>query len=147
RIYVLTTYPDGRPAKCRVTINQEPEALTNDLGVAALELTPETNSLGITVAARDGEGRAARVHRKLTVDAQEGDFLFRTDKAVYRGGETMQILAKGGGREPVFVDLIKDRQTLLTRTLEMSAGGELAIDLPPDCFGVLQVLAYRLNRS
>ena len=42
------------------------------------------------------------------------DFLLRTDRAVYKAGDTMTLTALGGGAEPVFVDLLKDGQTLLT---------------------------------
>ena len=46
----------------------------------------------------------------------------------------------------MFVDLIKDGQTLRTETIEMANGqGEAAVDLPPDLAGTVQVVAYRLD--
>ncbi|HQL55421.1 MAG TPA: alpha-2-macroglobulin family protein, partial [Phycisphaerae bacterium] len=52
----------------------------------------------------------------------------------------------GGGVEPVFVDFIKDGQTLLTESVEMSGGrGEYQFDLPPDVCGTIELLAYRFG--
>ena len=62
-----------------------------------------------------------------------GDYLIRTDKAVYDGGDTLTLDVLGGGVEPVFVDLIKDGQTILSQTVELAdGGGQLRIDLPAD---------------
>ena len=70
----------------------------------------------------------------------------RTDKAVYRGGDTMTLTALGGGSGPVFVDLIKDGQTMLTETIEMANGqGETAVDLPAELAGTVQVVGYRVD--
>ena len=46
----------------------------------------------------------------------------------------MHLTALGGGREPVFVDLLKDGQTILTEALNTNPEGSAsrAIDLPPD---------------
>ena len=75
-----------------------------------------------------------------------GDFLVRPDKAVYAGGETMTIAALGGGSEPVFVDLIKDGQTVLTTMVDVQAGrGQTEVDLPPDLFGTIELCAYRFG--
>src|SRR5262249_44295491 len=76
------------------------------------------------------------------------DFLVRLDRAVYKAGQTMTLTALGAGVEPVFVDVVKDGQTMLSQTVEMGTGkgegrGELVLDLPPDLFGTVQVLAYR----
>ena len=73
-----------------------------------------------------------------------GDFLIRSDKAIYAGGDTMTLTALGGGNEPVFVDLIKDGQTMLTASVEMRGGrGQHEVDLPPDLFGTIELCAYR----
>jgi len=73
------------------------------------------------------------------------DFLVRTDKAVYRGGDTMKLTAEGGAG-PVFVDLVKEGQTLLTET-DQSANGqtETNVDLPADLSGTVQVVGYRVD--
>ena len=70
----------------------------------------------------------------------------RPDKAVYAGGETMKLAVLGRGVEPVFVDLLKDGQTLLTQQIEMQDGrGQCEIDLPPELFGTIEINAYRFG--
>ena len=151
RIYVYVSYVDGRPAaKTRVLVSGLSEAIeTNDLGVASFEMTPKTNNLEMVVRATDANGVEARRDVQLSTAAGGGDFLVRTDKATYTGGETVNLVALGGGVEPVFVDLIKNNQTIVTQVVEMAAGrGEFAFDLPPGLNGTIQVVAYRFsNRS
>ncbi len=145
-IYVFTSYADGRPARTQLTINGQPEIETGKLGVASFEITPETDTVGITVTATDSEGRVGREHVRLACGSFDGDFLIRPDKAVYNGGETMKLVALGGGVEPVFVDFIKDGQTILTQEIGIDGGrGQYDFDLPPDVFGTIDICAYRFR--
>ena len=74
-----------------------------------------------------------------------GDYLVRTDKAVYRGGETMRVPALGGGREPVFVDLVSDGQTVLSESIAMRKRPRRADSsiCPPELSGTIELCAYR----
>ena len=46
----------------------------------------------------------------------------------------------------MFVDLIKDGQTVLTTSVDMQAGrGQTEVDLPPDLFGTIELCAYRFG--
>ncbi|MBC7816464.1 MAG: DUF1559 domain-containing protein, partial [Planctomycetaceae bacterium] len=160
RIFVWTTYPDGRPAKTRVAYARRAvlagvpnggELTTSDLGVTVIELeafaqdSPDRTNITLTLQATDANGRTGRREVKLGRRA-DGTFLLRTDKAVYDGGQTMQITALGQGAEPLFLDLLKDGQTLLTETISMRDGhGESQFDLPADLSGTLELVAYRFN--
>jgi len=148
-IYLFTSYADGRPAKTRISVTGFERVLTtNELGVASVELDPEGDEVAWTLHASDDEGRIGRREVTLRCGPSTGDFLVRTDKAVYDGGETMHVLALGAGVEPVFIDLIKDGQTMLTDAIEMKAGtGEYQFDLPPGLFGTIELYAYRYNAS
>jgi len=147
KIYVFTTYADGRPAKTRVVAHGvEEEVETGELGVASLEITPHSDELSLTVKATDAEGLIGRRHVQLACGKFDGDFLIRPDKAVYDGGQTMTVTALGGGVEPVFLDFIKDGQTILTQSIEMADGkGQYEFDLPPELFGTIQLCAYRFR--
>lgn len=148
KVYIFASYADGRPAAVDLTINGTEKTKTNKLGVAEIELTPQTNSLGLTLVARDDEGRVGRKHVKLAAGQVAGDFVVRTDKATYNGGETMTLTVLGGGVEPVFVDLIKDGQTMLTTTVDVSGGkGQTQIDLPAEIFGTIKLVAYRFGQG
>jgi uncharacterized protein YfaS (alpha-2-macroglobulin family) len=159
RVFVMTTYPDGRPAKTRVAVvGLDRELTTSELGVAVFEHDATnrsrsretsdrtlTSSATVTISATDPEGRTGRSEVALAKRGQ-GSFLVRTDKAVYDGGETLRIVTLGGGTEPVFVDLLKEGQTLLTETIAMRDGhGEYHFDLPSDLTGTLELVAYRIN--
>ncbi len=148
-VYLFTSYPDGQPAKTRIAVTGiERELVTNDYGVVSIELTPEGDEVAWIVRATDDEGRIGRREVTLRCGPPTGDFLVRTDKAVYDGGETMHVLALGAGVEPVFIDLIKDGQTMLTDVIEMKSGpGEYQFDLPPGLFGTVELYAYRYNES
>ncbi len=148
-VYVYANYADGRPAKVRLVVHGiDHEIETNALGVAAFELTPEEPNVGLTIKATDATGRIGRKHVDLACGNVAGDFLVRTDRAVYDGGETISLTALGRGIEPVFIDLIKDGQTMVTQTVDMADGkGDLQIDLPAEVFGTLRLEAYRFGKG
>ncbi len=147
-VYIYASYLDGRPAQAKLKVNGLDKGQTNSLGVAAFEMPPCDAQAGLTVSATDEDGRLGRKHVTLQVGQASNDFLIRPDKSVYDGGDTVTITAVGGGVEPVFLDFIKDDQTLLTQTIDMSAGqGEIQIDLPPDVFGTVRLEAYRFGSS
>lgn len=148
-VYVFASYADGRPAEVSLIVHGfDRELTTSKLGIASFELTPEDDQVGITVKATDGEGRIGRKNIQLVCGSYEGDFLVRTDKAIYNGGDTMRFTALGGGVEPVFIDMIKDGQTMLTTSIEMTDGsGSLEFDLPPELFGTIKLCGYRFGGS
>lgn len=147
RIYVFTSYADGRPAPARLAIAGVPEELTSSrLGVASFDRTPADDTETLTVKATElaPAGRVGRRSVRFVCGQPAGDFLVRTDKAVYDGGETVTITALGGGVEPVMIDLLRQGQTILTRSIPVSNGrGEYAVDLPADVSGTLELVAYR----
>ena len=58
----------------------------------------------------------------------------------------MLLNVLGGGQEPVFIDLLKDGQTILTESITMSDGrGEHSWDLPAELFGTIELCAYRFG--
>ncbi len=146
-IYVLTSYADGQPARTRVTVTGLADELTTGkLGVASFQTTPESDSVGMTVRAVDDQGLVGRSSVTLICGKDQTDFILRTDKAVYDGGDTMHLVVLGGGNQPVFVDFIKNGQTILTECVAMvNERGEYHFDLPPDVFGTVELRAYHLG--
>jgi uncharacterized protein YfaS (alpha-2-macroglobulin family) len=147
RIYLFTSYADGRPAKVRVIVSGvEKELQTSELGIASFEFTPPGGQNGFTIRAEDDKGNVGR--RNVQLDSGPGqDFLVHTNKAVYNGGETMRVLVLHRGKEPIFVDLLKDGQTILTKAIEYPSprsAGE-PIDLPADLSGTLELCVYRFG--
>jgi A-macroglobulin complement component/alpha-2-macroglobulin family protein/MG2 domain-containing protein/macroglobulin-like protein/A-macroglobulin receptor len=151
-VYLMTTYADSRPAVTRLAVSGfDREIATSAAGVATVEFKPETandREIAWTIRATDKQGLSGRKDVKLPVGHWRDDFLVRTDRAVYTGGQTMHITAIGRGSEPVLIDLVKDGQTVLTDAIPLVNGrGEYAFDLPPDLFGTLELNAYRFRRE
>jgi uncharacterized protein YfaS (alpha-2-macroglobulin family) len=150
-VYVLVRKVDGSPVP-GVTVEAvgdgiEAKTRTDKRGAASLSVTPSDMKIGVTIRAVAAGGEVlARRHDDLFCGKVSSDFLLRSDRAVYRAGGTINLTALGGGVEPVFVDFIKDGQTLLSQTVEISGGkGVHSFDLPPDVFGTIQLVAYRFT--
>ncbi len=152
-IYVMATYPDGRPAAARIDVDVSATATritglrTDALGIATLRVLPQSAQLDMTVHARDAEGN--RTSKKLTLAAQPGEHhvLLRTDQSLYKVGDTVHatVLATRK-RGTVYVDLIKEGQTVLTQSVELRDGrGELDVALSADLSGSLQMNAYQIT--
>jgi hypothetical protein len=146
-IHVLTTYPDGRPAETRLSISGvDHEIRTDARGAASFEFTPRNEGFAFTVQATDTQGLVDTRTFPLFCNAAADDFLVRTDRSVYQGGQTLTLTALGAGQEPVFVDLIKDSQTVLTESVPLEQGrGELKLDLPAELTGTILLCAYRFD--
>jgi type II secretory pathway pseudopilin PulG len=149
RVYLFTSYADGQPAATRVAVSgREQELNTNRLGVATLELKPGEESVELTLRAIDSDGLIGRRTVRLETGGGKNDFLVRTDKAVYDGGDTVRLVALGSSDEPVFLDFIKDGQTVLTETVNVRSGrGNAMFDLPPELFGTVELCAYRFDAA
>jgi type II secretory pathway pseudopilin PulG/anti-sigma factor RsiW len=143
-IYLLTLYPDGRPAPTELEVSGFPDKLrTDDFGVATLKLTPPRDgAVPLKVRARDADGRSAEREVNLYFNAEGRQYLFRTDKAVYDAGETMHVTVLGQGGF-VYFDLLKDGRTLWTDSVGVTGGrGECSVDLPGDLSGAVELSAY-----
>lgn len=149
RVFLFTTTPDGQPLRASVRIGGFDDPFeTSELGVGSFELVPEGDTVSLDFTATDVADPTRVATRKVTLEVGgvARDFVLRTDKAVYRGGDTMRIRVLGSGIEPVFVDFLKDGQTQLTKTVDVDQGeGTIEFDLPPDLFGTLQLCAHRLD--
>ena len=122
-------------------------------GMAVIEvMIPEVVEGGIIdgeLESRDGDGHVVSRTFTLTVDvnAPSGVVLVRTDRALYRVGDTLMIdVLTIGAPDRVFLDVIRAGQTVRTETLVPDADGltQLAMELSPDHAGALQIDAYYL---
>ena len=144
-IHLLTTTIDGQPVQARLILSGlDRELRTDELGVASFEFTPKSDAVDWTIRAEDDQGRTGRRPVRLASDELSGDYLVRTDKAVYDGGEPVHVLVLAGGVEPVFLDLVKDGQTVLSDSIPIAEGrGDRTIDLPPRALRHVVLHAYR----
>ena len=150
RLYILTSYPDGSPARTRLdlTVGDRAASLTTgDYGLAEHTLVPSTGPLRLTVRAVDGQGQSGEKTLELQPARGPASILLRPDRATYRLGDTMRLVVLSSqSYGSVFLDLVKDGQTLSTRSTPMEGGrAEFAIDLGGDLYGTLVLHAYRVE--
>ncbi|GEM_PF-975294 len=153
-LYVLTSYPDGRPAATTLDVQIGSGALieetTNEFGLAEVRYTPRSGAEGertVTISAADAEGLTGVAAVTLPLDDRVQTLLLRTDRALYQVGDTMAVEAIATGSGPaIFLDVIKGGQTLLTQSALVEDGkATLAVDLTPALAGALELNAYQIT--
>jgi len=200
RLFVVTTYPDGTPAKCKFRITGqgtwgtgqvfEAEGMTDAMGIGEVTVRLKATALPkvgkglgglgapapfvrrrfapaaeepmasadepampltVTVTATDEKGNRAEVQRTIAMTTKEEAILLRVDKAIAKVGDILRLDIFTSSpvprpSSPVFVDAIVNRQTVLTKTVELQGGrGSLSLPLTPDLVGTLVLHAYRIT--
>lgn len=155
KVYIVTTYADATPAQCRVTytVSGKTETIeTDDAGFAEFRITPaDETPVPLVLNAKDAEGQTGQAAIELKTGPVQDDetLLVRTDKSLYRVGETLKLsLFATRKTGAVYIDFIKDRQTCLTRTLELK-DGKAADELVWDASlaGTVQINAYLIGKN
>lgn len=153
-LYVLTSYPNGAPAETLLRANfanagQTISAETGPYGLAAIPVTPSDPYQQVTITATDAQGNSASRTFSFGGEYQEESVLLRPERPIYRVGETMNLtLFTSAQSGSVYLDIIREGQTLSTRAADIANGRtELAIDLTPEMVGTLQLHAYKILRS
>lgn len=141
--YVLTSYPDGRPAMCEVFVNGTSYS-TDTQGACEIRLTPSDSNQAVEVTAVDPTGRKAKLVFQPDKTQTAPNLLIRTDKAVYQTGQTAKITILSPEKDnTIFIDVIKDGQTVFTKSTPLhNHQTQCSFDLPASLTGALQVNAY-----
>jgi uncharacterized protein YfaS (alpha-2-macroglobulin family) len=148
RIYLLTSYPDGTPAETTITGNVTPARIQTDAsGVATVSIRPGKDAVVLNLKAVDSRGRSAQAELKLDSAAQSQSLMLRTNQAIYKVGDKLRLeTISTKQRGAVYIDVVKDGQTLITRAIDISGGrGDLSLDLTPAMFGTIEVRAYQIT--
>jgi len=147
-VYILVSYPDGRPAKATVTLNNSQPIQTGEYGLAEYRFVAPSSSSGawFNVTAQDNTGATATKQINLKTDDQGGTILLRTERAAYRVGETLKAEALTTAQAgAVYLDLVKDNQTIAAFSAPIKDGhATFAIDLDAAMFGTLELHAYNV---
>ncbi len=157
-VFILTSYPDGTPAKADVIVRPvgyaEQRLATDDggVGIARLKinrLMPVTCCDTLEIDATDQEGNHAS--SKVDLHARDGEdqILLHTEQAVYRAGEHIQLkVFSTKARGAAYVDIVKEGQTVLTRDLDLENGqAELSLMATPEMAGTVDISAYLFGRD
>ena len=148
-VYLLTAYPDGAPAECALTVEvsgQRAELTSGRHGLAELRFTPQQGTARLSIAAQDAQGNSASRTLELQSEWAAETVLLRPERAAYQIGETMHLDALTSVPSgAVYLDIIKEGQTISTRALEVENGRAQAdVDLDETLFGTLALHAYKI---
>lgn len=152
QVFILASYPDGKPASADLNIhaegNQDQHVSTDDGGVAIVRINA-AKSEKLEIEAADKEGN----HTNSTVELQTRDgldqILLRTERAVYRAGDKIQLHVFSTKKQgTAYVDIVKEGQTVLTRDLDIVNGqAELWLTATPEMAGTVDFNAYLFGRD
>src|ERR1017187_3055766 len=153
QVFVLTSYPDGTAAKTDLTVhaagNSDQHVATDDGGVAVARVKAGSGSETLEIDATDQEGNHASSKVELQSRVGEEQILLRTERAVYRAGERIQLkVFSTKKRGAAYVDVVKEGQTVLTRDLDIENGqAELSLIATPEMAGTVDFNAYLFGRD
>ncbi len=101
------------------------------------------------IEARDQEGNHTTASVPLEVRSGTDQILLRTERAVYRAGERIELkVFSTRSRGSAYVDIVKEGQTILTRDLDFVNGqAELTLTATPELAGTLDCNAYLFGRD
>ncbi len=148
RVYLLTSYPDGTPAETTISGNIVPASLKTDAsGVAVVTISAGVDPVTLNLQATDLHGKTAKAAVRLEAKAQADSLILRTDRAVYKVGERVSLETMSTKqRGAVYIDVVRDGQTLITRAIDIQNGrGDMTLDLSPEMYGVCEIRAYQIT--
>lgn len=152
-VYVMTSLPDGTPLETDLTVavvggTPMTQTRTGKYGLAEYRFTPR-GSTSLSITARNVQGRSANRTITLSPETTSNQILLRPDRAVYRVGESMHLDAfSSGSIGTVYLDLIKENQTVSTRAIDIVNGkASIDLDVTPDLIGTLQLHAYHVEKD
>jgi uncharacterized protein YfaS (alpha-2-macroglobulin family) len=148
QVFVLASYPDGTPARAEMTIhadgNADQRVATDDGGIATIRIMPKGSGQVLKIEASDQQGNRASSQVRLEVRGSEEQILLRTERALYRAGDRIQLkVFSTRTRGTAYLDIVREGQTLLTRDLDLENGqAELFLTATPEMAGTLDLSAY-----
>lgn len=153
QVFVLTSYPDGSPATARLKLhgpgNADQQVSTDAGGVAVVRIDAGTGNQKLEIQADDKEGNHTATTVQLQAREGEDQILLRTERALYRAGDRIQLqVFSTRKRGTAYVDIVKEGQTVLTRDLDIENGrAELSMIATPEMAGTVDFNAYLFGRD
>jgi len=166
RLYVLVSYPDGRPASARVDFtlllrkgaitsgarggeeNASGRSQTDAAGIAEFAFKPEPGVTSMTwgVAAADAQGRKSSKQLTLEATPSPAALILRASRSLAKVGDSVTFtVLSTKQRGTTYIDVIRDSQTVLTRAVDLARGkSSFALPLSHDLQGTLEVHAYQI---
>ena len=160
-VFILTSYPDGDPAQTTLRVrvpedmrrspgHTETRQISTDAsGVAVLRMNPVPGVDSLRIDADDGHGSRVSSDVPLQTRAGADQILLHTDRAVVKAGETIALrVLSTRAYGTVYVDIIKDGQTIVTRDVDLTNGqASLIVDATAEMAGTLDIDGYLFGRD
>jgi uncharacterized protein YfaS (alpha-2-macroglobulin family) len=153
QVFLVASYPDGTPVeaslKVRSRSGDEQNVTTDAGGLAVLTLKKPQRDEVLQIEATDKEGEKVSAPVPLQARAGDEQVLLRAEKAVYRAGDSIRLkVLTTKTRGTVYVDVVKDGQTILTKDLDITEGeAELLVAAGPELAGTVDVNAYMFGAN
>ena len=153
QVFLLASYPDGTPVeaslKVRTNSSAEQNVTTDASGLVVLTLKKPQKDQLLQIDGTDKEGEKVSASVRLQARAGDEQVLLRAEKAIYRAGDLIRLRTlTTRKRGTVYIDVVKDGQTILTRDLELSEGqAELTLAAGPELAGTVDVNAYLFGQN
>ncbi|MGA2146239.1 MAG: MG2 domain-containing protein [Bryobacteraceae bacterium] len=153
QVFVVTSYADGKPAPAEVKAffpgTAEQTVATDATGVGVVHVHGAASAATVRIDASDKEGNHASRSVLLTAKSGADQILLRTDHAVYRAGDRIQLkIYSTKSKGTAYIDVVKDRQTVLTRDVDLANGqAELDLTATPELAGTIDCNAYLFGRD
>ena len=152
RIYIMTAYPDGKPAKTKLEVETafgKEDMETDDIGIASFYLTPTDTTYTISIAAVDEKGMKGELKKDFKLEEKEDCILLRMDRALYKVGEQIRLDVLATKKQGIaYLDVIKNNQTMLTKSLEVKDGvGSFGLDLTNELSGSIFLSVYIITKK
>jgi hypothetical protein len=150
-IFILTSYPDGRPAQTALKVSvdgREHLLSTGPYGLAEFRHVPMGSSTRFHIHARDAQEAEGDAAFTVESDRAPQTLLLRAERAVYEVGDTLRAEALLGGvgeaaTSSVYLDVVRAGQTVATLSAPVEDGRAVfALDLDGTMIGALELHAY-----
>jgi hypothetical protein len=153
QVFLLTSYPDGTPAAASLTVHlpgeNDQHVSADSNGVASIRIGAGSYSPSLRVDADDHRG--ARTMANVSLETREGtdQILLRVNRAVVKAGERVELkVLSTRTRGSVYLDIVRNGQTILTRDLDLENGqAQITLPLTAEMAGTLDIDAYLFGRD
>jgi A-macroglobulin complement component/alpha-2-macroglobulin family protein/MG2 domain-containing protein/carboxypeptidase family protein/A-macroglobulin receptor/macroglobulin-like protein len=161
QFYLSTSYADGAPAQCELTISRPPDGKARPDNSEQSLLTIKTNRYGVAkgaildpgrvergplhlgLYARDDQGRSGRDDYEYW-DYDQAAVRVETDKTLYRPGEPIRAyITSNSDYTNMIVDLLRGSRLLATQVAKLKDGkAEIAFPYIQEFSNELTIMAY-----